>query len=87
MPPAKESKLHQNRSNWASFERTHQTKQLLWRHHMVIYYGMCGITVWMGQTHENKKNFQKFITFRKSNELEKSFWNIAVGRQHFIFAS
>ena len=41
----------------------------------------------MGQTHENDKNTQKFITFIKSNEFEKSFRNIVVGGQYFIFAS
>ena len=41
----------------------------------------------MGQTHENDKNIQKFITFRKSNEFEKSFQDIAVEGQYFIFAS
>ena len=40
----------------------------------------------MGQTHENDKNLQKFITFRKSNQIEKSFRNIAVeGQQLFLF--
>ena len=41
----------------------------------------------MDQTHENDKNIQKFITFRKSNEFEKSFRDIAVEGQYFIFAS
>ena len=54
---------------------------------MVIYYGMCGMEVWMDQIHENDKNIQKFITFRKSNEFEKSFRNIAVEGQYFIFDS
>ena len=54
---------------------------------MVIYYGMRGMEVWMGQTHENDKNIQKFITFRKSDEFEKSFRNIVVEKQYFIFAS
>ena len=54
---------------------------------MVIYYGMCGIEVWMGQTHEKDKNIQKVITFVKLNEFEKSFRNIAVEGQYFIFAS
>ena len=41
----------------------------------------------MGQAHENDKNIQKFITFVKSNEFEKSFQNIVVEGQYFIFAS
>ena len=45
---------------------------------MIIYYSMRGMEVWMGQTHENDKNIQKFITFVKSNEFEKSLQNIAV---------
>ena len=32
------------------FDRAHQTEQLLSRHHMVIYYGMRGIAVWMDLT-------------------------------------
>lgn len=54
---------------------------------MIYYYGMCSMEVWMGQTHKNDKNIQKFITFQNSNEFEKSFRNIAVGEQHFIFDS
>ena len=54
---------------------------------MVICYGMCGMEVWMSQTHENDKNIQKFITFVKLDEFEKSFRNIAVEGQYFIFAS
>ena len=54
---------------------------------MTIYYDMRGMEVWMGQTHKNDKNFQKFITFVKSNEFEKSFQNIAAEGQYFIFAS
>ena len=54
---------------------------------MIIYYGMRGMEVWMSQTHENDRNFQKFITFVKSNEFEKSFRDIAVEGQYFIFAS
>ena len=54
---------------------------------MIIYYGMRGMEVWRSQTHENDKNIQKLITFRKSNEFEKSFQNIAVEGQYFIFAS
>ena len=56
-----------NPTTCISFDRAHQTEQLLSRHHMVIYYGMRGIEDWMGQTRENDKNFQKFITFVKSN--------------------
>ena len=41
----------------------------------------------MDQTHENDKNIQKFITFRKSDESEKFFRDIAVEGQYFIFAS
>ena len=41
----------------------------------------------MGQTYENDKNLQKFITLQKSNKFEKSFQNIAVEGQYFIFAS
>ena len=54
---------------------------------MVIYYGMDGMEICMGQTHENDKNFQKFITFRKSNQIEKSFQNRIIEGQYFIFAS
>ena len=36
----------------------------------------------MGQTHENDK--KKFIIFVKSNQLEKSFRNIAVEGQYSI---
>ena len=54
---------------------------------MVIYYGMCGMEAWIDQTHENDKNIQKFITFVKSNEFEKSFRDIAVEGKYFIFAS
>jgi len=54
---------------------------------MIIYYGMRGMEIWMCQTHENDKNIQKFITFLKSNEFEKSFRDIADYGQYFIFAS
>ena len=40
-----------------------------------------------GSNYENDKNVQKFITFLKSNDLEKSFRDIAVEGQHLIFAS
>jgi len=60
-------------------DRAHQAEQILWRHLMIIYYGMRGMEVWMDQTHENDKNVQKFITFRKSNEFEKFLRNIVVG--------
>ena len=77
-------KIDRKNSNDTPIDSPWKTKQLLLRHLMVIYYGMRGIEVWMGQTHENDK---KFITFRKSNEFEKSFRNIAVEGQCFIFAS
>ena len=48
---------------------------------------MHDMKVWVDQTHENDKNIQKFITFRKSNQIEKSFQNIVVEGQYFIFAS
>ena len=54
---------------------------------MAIYYGMRGMEVWMSQTYKNDKNIQKFITFVKSNEFEKSFRDIAVEGQYFIVAS
>ena len=40
-----------------------------------------------GSNYENDKSLQKFITFVKSNELKKSFRNIVVEEQYFIFAS
>ena len=70
-------KIDRKNSNDTPIDRAHQTEQLLWRHLMVIYYGMRGMEVWMSQTHENDKNFQKFITFVKSNEFENSLQDIA----------
>ena len=73
--------------NHVSFDRARKTEQLLWRHHMVIYYDMRDIVVWMSPIYENEINFQKFITFRKLNKFEKSLRNIAVEGQYFIFVS
>ena len=80
-------KIDWKNSNDTPIDSPWKTEQLLWRHLMVIYYGKHGIEVWIDQTHENDKNIQKFITFVKSNEFEKSFRNIAVEGQYFIFAS
>ena len=52
--------------------RAHQTEQLLWRHHIVIYYGMHGIAVWMGLAMKMTKIF-KNSSFVKLSEFEKSF--------------
>ena len=80
-------KIGRKNSNDTPIDSPWKTEQLLWRHLMVIYYGMRGMEVWMGQTHKNDKNIQKFITFRKTDEFGKSFLNIAVEGQYFIFAS
>ena len=34
-------------------DRAHQTEQLLWRHLMVVYYGMCDTASWSGHRHKN----------------------------------
>ena len=54
-------KIDRKNSNDTPIDSPWKTEQLLWRHLMVIYYGMRGMEVWMGQTHENDKNIQKIF--------------------------
>ena len=75
--PLKLYTIQRAMKNWATFVKTPHG-YLLW----YAWYG--GLN---GSNYEIDKNIQRFITFRKSNEFEKSFRDIVVEGQYFIFAS
>ena len=65
-------------------DRAHQTEQLLWRHLGDIYYGMHGMEICMGQTHENDKKIHNFCKIKQIRKIfsEYSSWRTML---HFCF--
>ena len=74
-------------TNYIPFNAQWKTEQLLWRHLMVIYYGMRGMEVWMGQTHKNDKKYSKIHNFCKIKRIRKIFSGYSSWRAilHFCF--